>query len=288
MNVLVTGADGQLGSCINDRVDQYSNLNFAFHDAKTLDITNDNAVKEFVSDNDINLIINCAAYTAVDKAESEVDLAYQVNEKGVTILANAALKNNGKIIHFSTDYVFNGKSETPYLPNSPIDPQGIYGKSKAAGEQALLNSKCEGIIIRTSWVYSEYGNNFYKTMNRLGAEKDSLNVVNDQIGCPTYAGDLASIALQIANGDLFKNNEIYHYCNSGKISWYDFAKEIMHVAEHNCKINPIPSSEYPTPAKRPPFSLMNTEKIAKEYGISIPWWKDSLVKCHNNFKKLSN
>jgi len=286
LNVLITGADGQLGSCIKDRVKNYPLYKFNFHNSKTLDITDKKLVETFVTKNDINYIINCAAYTAVDKAESEVDIAYKVNETGVLNLAEAANRNNAKMIHFSTDYVFAGDSDKPYLPDSTIDPQGVYGASKAAGEKALLNSKCESIIIRTSWVYSEYGNNFYKTMHRLGAEKESLNVVNDQIGCPTYAGDLALLSLSIVDSGKLTNNEIYHYCNAGKLSWYDFAKEIMKIAEHNCKINPIPTNEYPTPALRPPFSLMNTEKIAKEYGISIPWWKDSLLKCHNNFQKL--
>jgi len=277
-NVLVTGAKGQLGSCLRDRISQYPEFKFFFTDVSDLDITSSDAVDTFISEHKIDAILNCAAYTAVDKAEEDKENAFNVNSHAVRHLVNAADLRNARIIHVSTDYVFNGASEKPYEVDDPKGPINVYGASKLAGEEELLKYN-NGIIIRTSWVISEYGNNFVKTMKRLGAEREELKVVADQIGAPTYAGDLASAILLILkkNKELAKP-EIYHFSNGGKISWHTLAEAIMEIEDLNCKVYPIPTSEYPTPATRPSYSLMSSSKIVRDYGISIPFWKDSLKK----------
>ncbi len=277
--ILVTGSNGQLGSEIQELSNNYD-YTFYFTDRKTLDISNEQDIKLFVESNNINTIINCAAYTAVDKAESDEKNADKINHLAVKYLAQIAKDKNIKLIHVSTDYVFNGEAHKPYIESDTTNPNGVYGKTKLHGEVALQDINPENsIIIRTSWVYSSFGANFVKTMLRLGKERDSLGVIFDQVGTPTYARDLAKAILDIL--PLIKNEKvsIYNYSNEGVLSWYDFAKEIMRMAKLNCKINPIETKEYPTPATRPHYSLLNKAKIKEEFGITIPFWKDSLDEC---------
>ena len=278
-NILVTGSNGQLGSEIKAISSDYS-YNFFFTDRNNIDITSKDSIKEFCKTNNINVIINCAAYTAVDKAQSDEINADLINRKAVKKLALVSQELNIKLIHISTDYVFDGKNFKPYCEEFQTNPQSIYGKTKLDGENEMrdINPK-NSIIIRTSWVYSYYGNNFVKTMLRLGKEKEELGVIFDQIGTPTYAKDLAKIILDIVPQIDNQKVEIYNYSNEGVLSWYDFAKEIMKMAKLNCKINPIETYQYPTPAKRPHFSLLNKNKIKSTFNIEIPYWKDGLDDC---------
>ena len=278
-NILVTGSNGQLGSEIKELSSQYA-YNFFFTDRANLDITVINALKEFIETNAINTIINCAAYTAVDKAEDDKENADKINHVVVQYLAEIAKEKNIHLIHSSTDYVFNGKNDKPYVENDTTSPNGVYGKTKLDGENAMISiNPSNSIIIRTSWVYSSFGANFVKTMLRLGKEKESLGVIYDQVGTPTYARDLAKVILDIIPNIKNEKVEIYNYSNEGVLSWYDFAKEIMRMAKLNCVINPIETKEYPTPAKRPYYSLLNKAKIKKEFNIKIPYWKDGLDEC---------
>ena len=278
-NILVTGSNGQLGSEIKSISSDYS-YNFFFTDRNNIDITSKDSIKEFCQTNSINVIINCAAYTAVDKAQSDIENADLVNRKAVKKLSIVAKELNIKLIHISTDYVFDGKNFKPYVEEFQTNPQSIYGKTKLDGENELLDiNPLNSIIIRTSWVYSYYGNNFVKTMLRLGKEKEELGVIFDQIGTPTYAKDLAKTILDIIPQIENSKVEIYNYSNEGVLSWYDFAKEIMKMAKLNCKINPIETYQYPTPAKRPHFSLLNKNKIKSTFNIEIPYWKDGLDDC---------
>ena len=278
-NILVTGSNGQLGSEIKELSSQYA-YNFFFTDRANLDITVINALKEFIETNAINTIINCAAYTAVDKAEDDKENADKINHVVVQYLAEIAKEKNIHLIHISTDYVFNGKNDKPYVENDTTGPNGVYGKTKLDGENAMISiNPSNSIIIRTSWVYSSFGANFVKTMLRLGKEKESLGVIYDQVGTPTYARDLAKVILDIIPNIKNEKVEIYNYSNEGVLSWYDFAKEIMRMAKLNCVINPIETKEYPTPAKRPYYSLLNKAKIKKEFNIKIPYWKDGLDEC---------
>ena len=279
-NILVTGADGQLGSEIRELSKNHSDYSFIFTDKKNLDITKENEISKFFDSNKINAIINCAAYTAVDLAEDETEMANQINHISVKLLAKEAKKHKIKFIHVSTDYVFDGTSHVPYIETGSTNPQSVYGSTKLEGEQILKEiSPDNSIIIRTSWVYSSFGNNFVKTMLRLGQEKESLNVIFDQIGTPTYAKDLANCILNII--PKVKNSEVetFHYSNEGVCSWYDFAKTIFELKKIDCKVFPIPSSAYPTKAKRPHYSVLNKEKIKKQFNIEIPYWKDSLSDC---------
>lgn len=278
-NILITGTNGQLGSEIKAISSNYS-YNFFFTDRNNIDITSKDNIKAFCETNNINVIINCAAYTAVDKAESDEINADLINRKAVKKLSLVSEELNIKLIHISTDYVFDGKNFKPYIEEFQTNPQGIYGKTKLDGENEMrdINPK-NSIIIRTSWVYSSFGNNFVKTMLRLGREKESLGVIFDQVGTPTYAKDLAKIILDIIPRITNEKVEIYNYSNEGVLSWYDFAKEIMRMAKLNCKINPIETFQYPTPAKRPHFSLLNKSKIKSTFNIEIPYWKDSLDEC---------
>lgn len=278
-NILVTGSNGQLGSEIKELSSTYS-YNFFFTDRNSIDITCKDSIRDYCKANDINVIINCAAYTAVDKAEIDIKNANIGNRKAVKKLALVSQELNIKLIHISTDYVFDGKNFKPYCEEFQTNPQGIYGKTKLDGENEMrdINPK-DSIIIRTSWVYSSFGNNFVKTMLRLGREKESLGVIFDQVGTPTYARDLALTILDIIPQINSDKVEIYNYSNEGVLSWYDFAKEIMRMAKLNCKINPIETFQYPTPAKRPHFSLLNKSKIKSTFGIEIPYWKDSLDDC---------
>ena len=279
INVLVTGSMGQLGSEIKELSSNY-NYNFFFTTRDDIDITSKDDIRKFCQTNSINVIINCAAYTAVDKAQSDIENADLVNRKAVKKLSIVAKELNIKLIHISTDYVFDGKNFKPYVEEFQTNPQSIYGKTKLDGENELLDiNPLNSIIIRTSWVYSYYGNNFVKTMLRLGKEKEELGVIFDQIGTPTYAKDLAITILDIIPQIENSKVEIYNYSNEGVLSWYDFAKEIMKMAKLNCKINPIETYQYPTPAKRPHFSLLNKSKIKSKFNLEIPYWKDGLDDC---------
>ena len=285
LNVLVTGSNGQVGSEIKELSPNYP-YHFFFTDRDTLDITNEEAITNFIQENNINTIINCAAYTAVDKAESETELANKINHIAVKNLARLSNEFLIKLIHISTDYVFDGTNFKSYTEDDTVNPQSVYGKTKLDGEKAILEYNLKNsIIIRTSWVYSYYGANFVKTMLRLGKEKESLGVIFDQVGTPTYARDLAKAILEIIQHSTFniKNSsthtEIYNFSNEGVVSWYDFAKEIMKMAKLNCIINPIGTKEYPTPAKRPYYSVLNKSKIKSTFDIKIPYWKDGLDDC---------
>ena len=278
-NVLVTGSSGQVGNEIKAISSDYS-YNFFFTDRNNIDITSKDSIKEFCKTNNINVIINCAAYTAVDKAQTDEINADLINRKAVKKLALVSQELNIKLIHISTDYVFDGKNFKPYCEEFQTNPQSIYGKTKLDGENEMrdINPK-NSIIIRTSWIYSYYGNNFVKTMLRLGKEKEELGVIFDQVGTPTYAKDLAITILNIIPQIDNQKVEIYNYSNEGVLSWYDFAKEIMKMAKLNCKVKAIETYQYPTPAKRPHFSLLNKSKIKSKFNLEIPYWKDGLDDC---------
>jgi dTDP-4-dehydrorhamnose reductase len=288
MRVLITGSNGQLGSEIKELATNYSKLDFIFKDLPELDICNFEALQAFIMDNNINAVINCAAYTAVDKAEEDAEIAEKVNSKGVINIINALQTVNGKLIHISTDYVFDGDHFLPYKETDPVSPIGVYGETKRAGELAVINSDIDSIVIRTSWLYSSYGNNFVKTMLRLGSEKENLGVIFDQIGTPTYARDLAKTCLEILTGvnalKISKNENLYHYSNEGVASWYDFAISIMELGGVNCKVKPIQTKDYPTLAKRPQYSVLNKSKIKTDFKIEIPYWRDSLKDCIEKIK----
>ena len=278
-NILVTGSNGQVGSEIKELSTNYS-YNFYFTTRIDFDITNKENIRNFCNENNINVIINCAAYTAVDKSESDIENADLINRKAVKKLSIVAKELNIKLIHISTDYVFDGKNHKPYVEEYQTNPQSVYGKTKLTGENELLDiNPLNSIIIRTSWVYSYYGNNFVKTMLRLGREKEELGVIFDQVGTPTYAKHLALTILNIIPQIENSKVEIYNYSNEGVLSWYDFAKEIMKMAKLDCKINPIETYQYPTPAKRPHFSLLNKSKIKSKFNLEIPYWKDGLDDC---------
>jgi len=278
--VLVTGANGQLGSELQALASAYSKYEFIFTERKELDLSSSESIENFFKEKQFDVIINCAAYTAVDKAESDEEIAYVINHKAVETLAHIAKKKNISLIHISTDYVFDGSHFKPYTEDEPTNPQSIYGSSKLAGEEALqsINPR-NSIIIRTSWVYSSFGNNFVKTMLHLGRERETLGVIFDQVGTPTYARDLASAVLtiipQLSNNDV----EILHYSNEGVCSWYDFAIAIFEMQSITCHVNPIETKEYPTPATRPHYSLLNKTKIKENYTLTIPYWRDSLRDC---------
>ncbi len=279
LNVLVSGANGQLGSEIRELSSSYP-YSFHFTDKNELDITDEKAILTFTKKHQINAIINCAAYTAVDKAESEVEVCDAINHLAVKYLSNAAKEGGAKFVHISTDYVFDGCGFVPYVEDMLTSPRSVYGKTKLDGENALLHvAPKNSIIIRTSWVYSSYGANFVKTMLRLGKERETLGVIYDQVGTPTYARDLAKVILDILPKIDNETPQIYHYSNEGVLSWYDFAKEIMRMAKLTCKIEPIETKSYPTPAKRPHYSLLNKTKIKETFGVEIPYWKDSLDEC---------
>lgn len=276
--ILVTGCNGQLGSSLRREIDNDPDIEAVYTDYDTLDITNREAVERFLSDHRFDIIVNCAAYTAVDKAESDEILASALNTGAVGNLGEAAVKTGAKVIHISTDYVFSGQGFRPYEENDEPYPQGIYGRTKLEGE-ALLTSFCQNaMIIRTAWLYSEFGKNFVKTMLDLAETRPEINVVADQIGTPTYAGDLASAIHTIIKHEKWIPG-IYHFTDEGVASWYDFTKAIFEMAGKEVKVNPIPTSAYPTPAKRPLYSVLSKSKIKNTYGIDIPYWRDSLRKC---------
>ena len=278
MRILVTGSNGQLGSEIVALQAQETQHQWFNLDINGLDITDKNAVEQFVINNKIDGIINCAAYTNVDKAEEDVALCYKVNRDAPQYLAQAIEKVGGFIIHISTDYVFDGTNNIPYTEQDKPNPVTIYGKSKIEGEQYVCESCKQHIIIRTAWVYSSYGKNFVKTMIKLGKEKPSLGVIFDQIGSPTYARDLAKAIITIVNQGIIPG--IYNFSNEGVISWYDFTKHIHQLANiTSCKVAPIHTADYPTLAQRPHFSVLDKIKIKNTYNIEIPYWRDSLEEC---------
>ncbi|MFN8288546.1 MAG: dTDP-4-dehydrorhamnose reductase [Chitinophagales bacterium] len=275
--VLVTGAHGQLGSEINFLSSLLESHSFTFYDYQDLDITDAAAVDKAVSSG-FEVLINCAAYTAVDKAESEKDLAYKINGEAVGILAKACKKYNCKMVHVSTDFIFDGTLARPLVEDDSPNPLSVYGASKLEGEKQLLANNAEAVILRTSWVYSSFGNNFVKTILRLCKERESLNIIFDQVGTPTYARDLASVILQIIQGDKWQPG-VYNYSNEGVCSWFDFAVAIRDIAGLKTKINPIETYQYPTPAVRPKYSVLNKKKIKETFGIHIPYWRESLQGC---------
>lgn len=279
LNVLITGSNGQLGSEIRELSTNYP-YQFFFMDRTQLDINDAEKLEQFILTHDIKVILNCAAYTAVDKAETEAEKAYAINANAVKTLASLSKEYAIKLIHISTDYVFDGSNHCPYTEEYLTNPTSVYGQTKREGELAIIEvNPTNAIIIRTSWVYSSYGNNFVKTMLRLAKERESLNVIYDQIGTPTYAKDLAHTILEIIPSITNDKVQIYHYGNEGVASWYDFAKEIIALSHLTCKINPITTEEYPLPAKRPYYSLLSKAKIKKTFGITIPYWKESLKVC---------
>ena len=279
-NILVTGGNGQLGSSIQKVQSDFEKAQCFFTDVDDLDITDEIAVRNFVQKNQIHYIINCAAYTAVDKAEEEFELARKINATGPGILAKVAQEKEAQFIHVSTDYVFDGKAYEPYHEEDVCEPPSAYGKSKLFGEEEVFKNGKNAIIVRTSWLYSEFGHNFLKTMMKYGKERDELRVVFDQIGTPTYATSLAKGILSMIHTNVkIEGNQIYHFSNEGVCSWYDFAKEIMEECHIDCKITPIQTFEYPLPAPRPFYSVLNKAKIKKDYGISIPHWRDDMKEC---------
>jgi dTDP-4-dehydrorhamnose reductase len=282
--ILVTGAGGQLGMEIWKLSERYPYYKFLFTTKEQLPIDNFHLVKKYFEEQQIDYCINCAAYTAVDKAEVEKERAFIINADAAGNLASICKAHQTQLIHISTDYVFDGTASNPYKEEDRIAPVNTYGASKLKGEELVLNFNSSSIIIRTSWVYSMFGSNFVKTMLRLFKERQSVNVVSDQFGSPTYAANLAEVILSIiekgnADGD---KAGIYNYCNEGVITWFDFAAEIKKYLKSNCKINPIPTSQYPTPAKRPHYSVLQTSKIKSTFNIQIPNWKVSLHECLSN------
>ena len=280
--ILVTGANGQLGNEMRLLANEYPEFEFDFTDIDELDLSKADAVMAYCEKLQPAYIINCAAYTAVDKAEDDTDLCWLINKDAVTNLAKAANALHAKILHVSTDYVFDGTNTSPYLESDPVCPVSAYGKSKLDGEITLLEHCPNSVIVRTAWLYSIYGNNFVKTMIRLGKERESINVVADQVGTPTYAADLAAALMDIvdcAEGNQFLPG-IYHYSNNGVCSWYEFTKKIHELAGiTTCKVNPIATKDYPTRAARPAYSVLSKQKIKADYGVIVPQWEDSLSAC---------
>jgi dTDP-4-dehydrorhamnose reductase len=286
--IWVTGSKGQLGTEIRLQHEKVTPCNFLFTDIEELDLTNERMVWEFVRLHQPEFIINCAAYTNVDKAESDIGPVYKLNRDVPALLSTISSETNCILIHISTDYVFDGMHSQPYIEEDLTSPQSVYGASKLAGEVEVLKNK-SNIIIRTSWLYSAHGSNFMKTMLRLGKEKSKLNVVYDQVGTPTSAADLANEILHIAFQLMsVKENMggIYHFTNEGVCSWYDFAVEIMKIAGLNCEINPITSENYPSPVRRPAYGVLNKSKIKETFGKAIPYWKDSLDKVYSQIVKI--
>ena len=280
--ILVTGANGQLGKELKQLAPSYPQFDFIFLSREDLPIHHFEMVRSYFKIYKPSFLINCAAYTAVDRAEQEKDLAMQVNAEAVGVLAAVCKENDCRFMHISTDYVFDGNATAPYKEDSPTNPQSVYGSSKLEGERQAMQLNPDAIIIRTSWVYSEFGKNFVRTMMKLMSEKTEINVVSDQVGSPTYAADLAELILQIIPRWI---PGIYHFSNEGIISWYDFAVAIKEITASNCKINAIPTSAYPTPAKRPAYSVLDKTKIQQSFGINLKNWKDSLAICIEKIKK---
>lgn len=289
MNILVTGANGQLGNEMRV-VARNSADNYIFTDVAELDITDAAAVEKMVTDNDVKVIVNCAAYTNVDKAEDDREFAELLNARAVENLAQAIRRNDGLLVHVSTDYVFGGtKNNTPCREDEPANPTGVYGVTKLHGEQTIIASGCHHIIIRTAWLYSEFGKNFLKTMLDLTTTKPQLKVVFDQVGSPTYAYDLALAIFDIVENRKYVDNDgVYHYSNEGVCSWFDFTKMIAEYAGHTgCDIQPCHSDEFPSKVIRPSYSVLDKTKIKKTFGVAVPYWTDSLRVCMTNLKTIS-
>lgn len=278
MNILITGCNGQLGNEMQLLEKENPQHKYFNTDVAQLDITNPEAIEEFVSNNAIDIIVNCAAFTAVDKAESSQELCHLLNAKAPEYLAAAVAKRGGYLVQVSTDYVFDGTNHTPYTEDEATCPNSVYGSTKLEGEKLAMAACANTMIIRTAWLYSTFGNNFVKTMIRLGKEKPELGVIFDQIGTPTYAGDLAAAIMAAINHGIVPG--IYHFSNEGVISWYDFTKAIHRIAGiTSCHVKPLHTAEYPTPAARPHYSVLDKTKIKQTYGIEIPYWEESLEKC---------
>ena len=292
--ILVTGANGQLGRELQELAPRYRQYEFIFLSKDELPVEHSSRINKTFESYRPNYCINCAAYTAVDKAESEKEIAFKINAEAVGLLAKASKEYDCRFIHVSTDYVFDGAASTPYSEESATNPQSVYGESKLEGEKLALDANPGSLIIRTSWVYSEFGKNFVKTMLRLMHDKEEINVVNDQTGSPTYAADLAESLLQIIGslhtynlptGRQAYDSPIFHFSNDGIITWYDFALAIKELSGSKCKVNPIPSSQYPTPAKRPVYSVLDKTKIQLTFGIELKDWRKSLAVCIQRINK---
>lgn len=275
MNILVTGANGQLGMEMRN-VSSGSADRYIFTDVAELDITDADAVDRVIASEKVDVIVNCAAYTNVDKAEEDEQTADLINHRAVAILASAAAKHDATLIHISTDYVFDGRSCIPYREDDPTSPTGAYGRTKLAGERAVIESGCRYLIFRTAWLYSPYGKNFVKTMMKLTAEKGSLNVVFDQVGTPTCAADLAALIYKVITERMLDRQGVYHFSNEGVCSWYDFVVEIRDICRNTCDIRPCHSDEFPSKVKRPHYSVLDKTKVRNMFELPIPYWKQSL------------
>ncbi len=287
MNILVTGSNGQLGNEMR-RVSSASGDRYIFTDVAELDITDLDAVRKMIADKGINVLVNCAAYTNVEKAENDEATADLLNNKAAENLAITAREVDATLIHISTDYVFQGDRNVPCREDWETNPLGVYGKTKLAGEEAIRRSGCKHLIFRTAWLYSSFGNNFVKTMRRLTAERDSLKVVFDQVGTPTYAWDLATLIYKVIEERRLDSQGIYHFSNEGVCSWYDFAKEIAQLSGTHCNIQPCHSDEFPSKVRRPHFSVLDKTKVKETFGIDVPYWRDSLQKCIAELKEKEN
>ncbi len=285
--ILVTGANGQLGNEMRCLARRANGGCFIFTDVAELDITDLQAIRRCMNENRISVVVNCAAYTNVDKAEDDVEMADRLNHLVVGNLAVVCKETDATLIHVSTDYVFGGNGNLPCREDEPTDPLGVYGKTKLAGERAIEASGCRHLIFRTAWLYSVFGNNFVKTMRRLTAERDQLSVVFDQVGTPTYAADLAALIIHILETGKYRQHEgVYHFSNEGVCSWYDFAREIATLSGNTCDIRPCHSDEFPSKVKRPAFSVLDKTRVKRDFDCVIPYWKDSLVKCINELKRI--
>lgn len=285
-NILITGANGQLGNCLRDLSHNDDRHTFFYTDVDELDITNLDQVEDYVSKHDIEVIINAAGYTAVDRAETDAERCFLINRDATRNLAMVTKRHDIFLVHISTDYVFDGTSSTPYKPDDTVNPQSVYGRSKAEGEKAVFDADCRAVIIRTSWLYSEYGGNFVKTMLRLGKERDEIKVVDDQFGGPTYAGDLAQFILTVVQQRNFiEGVKIYHFANQGVITWNEFARQIMRNASLPCRVLPVSTAEYGAAAPRPASSAFDLSAVNRDFGFDIPQWYESLKKC---MQKINN
>ena len=283
MTILVTGGNGQLGSALR-LASAKSSHRYIFTDIDELDITSKTAVEEFVAKNSIKAIVNCAAYTAVDIAEDNESLADSINHKAVAILAEVCASHNATLVHISTDYIFDGKATTPYKEEDTPAPLSAYGRTKLAGERAIADAGCHAIVLRTAWLYSEFGRNFVKTMRELMSFRPEIKVVADQVGTPTYAGDLANAIVEIIESNQLSKDGTYHYTNNGECSWYGFACEIAKQSNlRNCDITPCTTAEYPTKATRPRYSVLDKSRFSASFGITIPEWQESLAECIKKF-----
>ncbi|MCB0821950.1 MAG: dTDP-4-dehydrorhamnose reductase [Bacteroidales bacterium] len=279
MKVLVTGGKGQLGQSIKKIAGLYPDVSFEYTDVEELDITNKEAISRYFEEKGFTHLVNCAAYTAVDKAEEDSSFANLLNATAVGYLSQVCEMNNCMFIHISTDYVFDGKNFKPYKESDPMKPESAYGKTKAGGEQEALKNCNKAFVIRTSWLYSEFGNNFLKTILRLSSERDKLTIVADQIGTPTYATHLAKAIMELIINEAKSSSSIYHFSNEGVASWYDFALEIVNSSGNNCEVLPIPTEAYPLPARRPYYSVMSKDLFSNTFDYKIPHWKDGLHEC---------